>query len=90
MLSAVFFLDPNPVVVYIFGVPMRPRKDTALFSREGRWDKHSGSEQQTLPSSITNGTGSHLIGTPKIYTTTGLGLRKNREMAGVDDLVVFI
>ena len=31
-----------------------------------------------------------LIGTPKIYTTTGLGPRKNREMAGVDDLVVYI
>ena len=30
------------------------------------------------------------IGTPKIYTTTGLGPRKNREMAGVDDLVVYI
>ena len=30
------------------------------------------------------------IGTPKIYTTTGLGPRKNREMAGVDDWVVYI
>ena len=30
------------------------------------------------------------IGTPKIYTTTGLGPRKNREMAGVDDLVVYM
>jgi len=30
------------------------------------------------------------IGTPKIYTTTGLGPIKNREMAGVDDLVVYI
>jgi len=30
----------------------------------------------------------HIIGTPKIYTTTGLGPRKNRELAGVDDLVV--
>jgi len=30
------------------------------------------------------------IGTPKIYTTTGFGLRKNREMAGVDDLVVYM
>jgi len=30
------------------------------------------------------------IGTPKIYTTTGFGPRKNREMAGVDDLVVYI
>ena len=29
------------------------------------------------------------IGTPKIYTTTGFGPRKNREMAGVDDLVVY-
>jgi len=29
------------------------------------------------------------IGTPKIYTTTGFGLRKNREMAGVDHLVVY-
>ena len=28
--------------------------------------------------------------TPKIYTTTGLGPRKNREMAGVDDLVVYM
>ena len=31
-----------------------------------------------------------LIGTPKIYTTTGLGPRKNREMAGVDHLVVYM
>ena len=31
-----------------------------------------------------------MIGTPKIYTTTGLGPRKNREMAGVDDLVVYM
>ena len=30
------------------------------------------------------------IRTPKIYTTTGLGPRKNREMAGVDDLVVYM
>jgi len=30
------------------------------------------------------------IGTPKIYTTTGLGPRKRREMAGVDDLVVYM
>jgi len=30
------------------------------------------------------------VGTPKIYTTTGLGPRKNREMAGVDDLVVYM
>jgi len=30
------------------------------------------------------------IGTPKIFTTTGLGPRKNREMAGVDDLVVYM
>jgi len=30
------------------------------------------------------------LGTPKIYTTTGLGHRKNREMAGVDDLVVYM
>jgi len=30
------------------------------------------------------------FGTPKIYTTTGLGPRKNREMAGVDDLVVYV
>jgi len=30
------------------------------------------------------------IGTPKIYTTTGFGPRKNREMAGVDDLVVYM
>jgi len=28
------------------------------------------------------------LGTPKIYTTTGFGPRKNREVAGVDDLVV--
>jgi len=28
--------------------------------------------------------------TPKIYTTTGLVPRKNREMAGVDDLVVYM
>jgi len=27
---------------------------------------------------------------PKIYTTTGFGLRKNREMAGVDHLVVYM
>ena len=32
----------------------------------------------------------HDIGTPKIYTNTGLGPRKNREMAGVDDLVVYM
>jgi len=32
----------------------------------------------------------YLIGTPKIYTTTGLGPRKNREMVGVDDLVVYM
>jgi len=31
-----------------------------------------------------------IIGTPKIYTTTGVGPRKNREMAGVDDLVVYM
>jgi len=31
-----------------------------------------------------------LIGTPNIYTTTGFGLRKNREMAGVDDLMGYI
>jgi len=31
----------------------------------------------------------YIIGTPKIYTTTGFGSRKNREMAGVDDLVVY-
>ena len=31
-----------------------------------------------------------VFGTPKIYTTTGLGRRKNREMAGVDDLVVYM
>jgi len=30
------------------------------------------------------------IGTPKIYTTTGLGPRKNGVMAGVDDLVVYM
>ena len=30
------------------------------------------------------------FGTPKIYTTTGLGPRKNREIAGVDDLVVYM
>ena len=30
------------------------------------------------------------FGTPKIYTTTGFGPRKNREMAGVDDLVVYM
>jgi len=30
------------------------------------------------------------LGSPKIYTTTGFGLRKNREMAGVDDLVVYM
>jgi len=32
----------------------------------------------------------HVIGTPEIYTTTGLGPRKNREMAVVDDLVVYM
>jgi len=32
----------------------------------------------------------YIIGTPKIYTTTGLEPRKNREMAGVDDLVVYM
>jgi len=31
-----------------------------------------------------------IIGTPKIYTTTGFGPGKNREMAGVDDLVVYM
>jgi len=31
-----------------------------------------------------------MFGTPKIYTTTGFGLRNNREMAGADDLVVYI
>ena len=30
------------------------------------------------------------IGTPKIYTTTGFGPRKNRERPGVDDLVVYM
>jgi len=30
------------------------------------------------------------MGTPKICTTTGFGPRKNREMAGVDDLVVYV
>jgi len=28
--------------------------------------------------------------TPKIYTTTGLGLRENKKMAGVDHLLVYI
>jgi len=31
-----------------------------------------------------------ILGTPKIYTTTGFGPRKNREMAGVGALVVYI
>jgi len=31
-----------------------------------------------------------IIGTPKIYTTTWFGLRKNRKMAGVDDWVVYM
>jgi len=31
-----------------------------------------------------------IIGTPKIYTTTGFGPRKNREMAVVGDLVVYM
>jgi len=30
------------------------------------------------------------IGAPKIFTTTGFEPRKNREMAGVDDLVVYV
>ena len=30
------------------------------------------------------------IGTQKVYTTTGFGPRKNGEMAGVDDLVVYM
>jgi len=30
------------------------------------------------------------LGTPKIYTTTGFGHRKNRVMAGVDHLVVYM
>jgi len=30
-----------------------------------------------------------IVGTPEIYTTTGFGPRKNREMAGVDHLVDF-
>jgi len=33
---------------------------------------------------------SYNLGTPKIYTTTGLGPRNNREMAGVDNLVVYM
>ena len=32
----------------------------------------------------------YFIRTPKMYTTTGFGPRKNREMAGVDDLVVYM
>ena len=35
----------------------------------------------TIPSSM---------GTPKIYTTTGFGPRKNKEMAGVDDLMGYM
>jgi len=31
-----------------------------------------------------------VVGTPKIYTTTGFGFRKNSEMASVDDLVVYM
>ena len=31
-----------------------------------------------------------MFGNPKIYTTTGFGPRKNREMAGVDHLVVYM
>jgi len=30
------------------------------------------------------------VGTPEIYTPTGFGHRKNTEMAGVDDLVVYM
>jgi len=30
------------------------------------------------------------FGTPKIYTSTGFGPRQNREMAGVDHLVVYM
>jgi len=36
------------------------------------------------------GVGSSSIQTPKMYTTTGFGHRKNREMAGVDHLVVYM
>jgi len=32
----------------------------------------------------------HVLRTPKMYTTTGCGPRKNREMAGVDHLVVYL
>ena len=31
-----------------------------------------------------------MFGTPKIYTTTGFAPRKNKEMAGVDDVVVYM
>jgi len=31
-----------------------------------------------------------MVGTPKIYTTTGLGPGKNKEMAGADDLVLYM
>jgi len=30
------------------------------------------------------------FGTPKIYTTTGFGPRRHREIAGVDDLAVYM
>jgi len=38
---------------------------------------------------VANVLKSHM-GTTKIYTTTGFGPRKNREMAGVDDLVMYM
>ena len=31
-----------------------------------------------------------LLGTPKIYTTTGFGPRKTKNMAGVDHFLVFM
>jgi len=43
-----------------------------------------------LPNVPPGTSGVSLIGTPKIYTTTGFGLKKNRKMAGVQDLVVYI
>jgi len=53
----------------------------------GGWEPHTCTQWRTL-SALTNLEA--LIGTPKIYTTTGFGPRKNREMAGVDDLVVYM
>ena len=61
------------------------------------WVIKLGLWQHSWPSGVCVGLGRRsqsprvkCVGAPEIYTTTGLGPRKNREMAGVDDLVVYI